>query len=88
MNKHDRVWSLQDAKAKFSEVVRRAQTEGPQTVTVHGKPAVTISATDQQVPLGRKLTGNDIVAALSAGPPFEIELPERPKDMTFRDVDV
>ena len=38
MNKHTRnVWSLQEAKAKFSEVVERAQTEGPQTVTVHGK---------------------------------------------------
>ena len=37
MNKHARVWSLQEAKAKFSEVVRRARTEGPQTVTVHGK---------------------------------------------------
>lgn len=44
MNKHTRVWSLQEAKAKFSEVVRRAQTEGPQMVTVHGKEAVTISA--------------------------------------------
>ncbi|MGQ0484444.1 MAG: type II toxin-antitoxin system prevent-host-death family antitoxin [Hyphomicrobiales bacterium] len=44
MNKHSRVWSLQEAKAKFSEVVRRAQAEGPQTVTVHGKAAVTITA--------------------------------------------
>jgi prevent-host-death family protein len=46
MNKNTRVWSLQEAKAKFSEVVRRAQTEGPQMVTVHGKEAVTISAVD------------------------------------------
>lgn len=44
MNKHTRIWSLQEAKAKFSEVVKRAQTEGPQTVTVHGKPAVEIAA--------------------------------------------
>ena len=29
MNKHTRIWSLQEAKAKFSEVVKRAQTEGP-----------------------------------------------------------
>ena len=47
MNKHTRVWSLQEAKAKFSEVVRRAQTEGPQTVTVHGKKAVTVSAVNE-----------------------------------------
>ena len=42
MYKHSRVWSLQEAKAKFSEVVRRAQSEGPQTVTVHGRDAVQI----------------------------------------------
>ena len=43
MNKHMR-WSLQDAKARFSEVVRRAVEEGPQHVSVHGKEkAVVIS---------------------------------------------
>ncbi|MFM9973117.1 MAG: type II toxin-antitoxin system Phd/YefM family antitoxin [Beijerinckiaceae bacterium] len=35
-------WKLEDAKAKFSEVVRRAHSEGPQYVTVRGKPAVAI----------------------------------------------
>ena len=51
MNKHTRIWSLQDAKAKFSEVVRLAQTEGPQVVTVHGREAVTItkSTTDSKI---------------------------------------
>ena len=36
------TWKLQDAKARFSEVVRRAQAEGPQRVTIHGKEAVVI----------------------------------------------
>ena len=36
------IWKLEDAKAKFSEVVRRAHSEGPQYVTVRGKPAVAI----------------------------------------------
>ena len=36
------AWKLEDAKAKFSEVVRRAQAEGPQYVTVRGKPSVAI----------------------------------------------
>jgi len=39
------TWKLQDAKARFSEVVRRAQSEGPQRVTVHGKDAVMVIAT-------------------------------------------
>jgi prevent-host-death family protein len=38
-------WQLQDAKNRFSEVVKRARDEGPQTVTVHGqRAAVVISA--------------------------------------------
>jgi antitoxin (DNA-binding transcriptional repressor) of toxin-antitoxin stability system len=33
-------WQLQQAKAKFSELVQKAIGEGPQTVTRHGKPTV------------------------------------------------
>jgi prevent-host-death family protein len=36
------TWKLQDAKARFSEVVRRARAGGPQHVTVHGEEAVVI----------------------------------------------
>lgn len=35
-------WQLQEAKNKFSEVVRKATEEGPQTVTKHGKDSVVI----------------------------------------------
>lgn len=35
-------WKLQDAKARFSEVVRRARAGKPQHVTVHGKEAVVV----------------------------------------------
>ena len=38
------TWRLQDAKARFSELVRRARDEGPQRVTVHGRPAVIVVA--------------------------------------------
>jgi prevent-host-death family protein len=37
-------WQLQDAKARLSEVVRRALTQGPQRVTVRGAPAVLVIA--------------------------------------------
>jgi prevent-host-death family protein len=40
----DGTWTLAGAKARFSEVVDRAQT-GPQTITRNGKPsAVVVSA--------------------------------------------
>ena len=37
-------WKLQDAKARFSEVVERALHGGPQIVTRHGENAVVIVA--------------------------------------------
>jgi prevent-host-death family protein len=37
-------WKLQDAKARFSEVVERALHDGPQIVTRHGENAVVIVA--------------------------------------------
>src|SRR5258707_3399901 len=33
-------WQLQDAKARFSELFRRARSEGPQLITRQGKEAV------------------------------------------------
>ncbi len=42
-----RPWKLQDAKARFSEVVRRARAEGPQRVTYRGKDAVVVIAVEE-----------------------------------------
>src|SRR5260370_37143159 len=40
-------WEQQEAKAKFSELIRRARGEGPQLVTTRGgKPVVIIAADD------------------------------------------
>lgn len=40
-----KTWALQDAKAHFSEVVRRANEDGPQIVTYRGtEKAVVVSA--------------------------------------------
>jgi len=36
------TWKLQDAKAQFSELVRRARAGEPQHVTLHGKEAVVV----------------------------------------------
>jgi antitoxin Phd len=49
---HD--WQLQEAKARFSEVVRRALADGPQTVTKQGKDAVVVVAADEFQRLKRR----------------------------------
>ena len=94
MNHHSRTWPLQEAKAKFSELVRRAQTEGPQTVTVHGEPSVLVTAIKAEPrliagkykPTG---TGLDLVRALQACPYPDFEIPERPDDSgPMREIDL
>ncbi len=35
-------WQLQDAKARLSEVVKKAGQEGPQHITLHGEPAAVV----------------------------------------------
>ena len=37
-------WQLQTAKARFSEVFRKARTEGPQLITRQGKEGVVMPA--------------------------------------------
>lgn len=43
----DRGWKLEDAKARFSEVVRLACNEGPQRVSVRGKDAVVVMSVEE-----------------------------------------
>lgn len=71
-------WQLQDAKAKFSEVVERAMREGPQTVTRHGRDAVVIvDAAEFEKLRARRLS---LKEALMSGPDGEFELPVRRAD--------
>ena len=35
-------WQLQEAKNRLSEVVRKARSEGPQVITLHGSAAVVV----------------------------------------------
>jgi prevent-host-death family protein len=37
------VWKMRDARARFAEVVRRAQAGEPQRITLHGKEAVIVA---------------------------------------------
>jgi antitoxin Phd len=78
MNHHSKTWPLQEAKAKFSELVRLAQSDGPQTVTVHGQPAVVISKAPVLPKDVSKLTGADFIEAMRKGPLFDFEIPPRP----------
>ncbi len=40
-------WQIQQAKARFSEMAKRARTEGAQTVTRHGKAVAVLVSLEE-----------------------------------------
>ena len=58
-------WKLEDAKNRFSELVRRARSEGPQLVTRHGRKAVVILSAEEYEKLAEP---GDLVTFLKTSP--------------------
>lgn len=79
-------WRLQDAKARFSELVRKVRSEGPQHVTVHGRDEVVVVAADEFRRLKGSVTGRALVDAMQASPHRELELAPKRAPMPVRDV--
>lgn len=66
-------WQLQTAKAQFSEVFRRARTEGPQHVTKAGKEEVVILSKEEfEMLLARQ--ANNIVDFFRSSPLMGLDL--------------
>ena len=40
-------WQMQDAKARLSEVVKRAERDGPQDITLHGRSVAVVLSRDR-----------------------------------------
>lgn len=81
-------WALQDAKARFSELVRRASSEGPQHVTVHGHEQVVVVAADEYQRLAGSRTGAELVAALQASPHRDVDIEPPRLPLPVRAVDL
>lgn len=43
---HDPVWSVAEAKSRFSQVIDQART-GPQTITRNGRPAAVLVSVEE-----------------------------------------
>ncbi len=63
-------WQLQEAKQRFSEVVRRARSEGPQVVTRHGVPEVAVISIEQLHAM--QGTKDNLKAFLESSPDFDL----------------
>jgi antitoxin Phd len=71
-------WQIQEAKTRFSELIERAYTEGPQTITRHGaERAVVLSVEDYHALAAYK---PDFKAYLLGGPKVDDFPVERDRD--------
>ena|SRR5258708_3192031 len=83
-------WQIQSAKARFSEVFRRARTEGPQRITRQGKEGVVMLAEEQcEQLLGKSHQPKNLVQFFRQSPLVGVDLdlerdrdPERDTDLT------
>jgi prevent-host-death family protein len=65
---------LQDAKARFSELVRRVRSDGPQRVTVHGRDEVVVISAEEIRRLKGDPTGESLIAAMQASPYRDVDI--------------
>jgi len=70
-------WQLQDAKARFSELIDDTLEKGPQVVTRRGIEAAVVVSVDEWKKLKeeKRLTWKEVL--LGEGPRFEIPLAKR-----------
>lgn len=66
-------WQLQQAKNRLSEVVRKATSEGPQTITLRGDAAVVVVAADHYARLIRR-PNDRLVDFLRKSPLADVDL--------------
>jgi prevent-host-death family protein len=81
-------WPLQDAKARFSELVRKAQQEGPQHITVHGRDSVVVVSEAEFARLTGGRSGQQLVDLLASSPLQDVEIEHAPIRGPVRDVDL
>jgi prevent-host-death family protein len=85
LNMHN-SWPLQDAKARLSELVRKAQETGPQRVTIHGRDAVIVMSINEFERLQPALSGLDLISTLQSSPLIDVEFERLSVNSSVRDV--
>jgi prevent-host-death family protein len=84
-----RVWQLQTAKNRFSEVVELARTEGPQIVTRRGREAVVVVEVDRYRELvGERRPARSFTEHLLSAPKLKGGLTTERRRDTGRKVDL
>ena len=69
---------MQEAKARFSELIKRAETEGPQTITSHGRSVAVVLSREAFERLSG--SGSSLVDFIRQSPLYGIEEIEFERD--------
>jgi len=70
-------WPVQDAKARFSELLEKSISEGPQIVTKRGVEAAVLVPIEQWRRLQERARPTLKELLLAPEPRFEMEIPDR-----------
>jgi antitoxin Phd len=81
-------WKLEDAKARFSEVVRLAREHTPQRITVRGEDAVVIISAQEFAKLLPLLEQPSLHALLSQSPLSQIDFDPKRIQSPVRDIEL
>jgi antitoxin Phd len=85
----DDSWQIQSAKARFSEVFRRARTEGPQRITRQGKEGVIMVSEEQFDRLvGKSRQPKNIVDFFRQSPLMGLKLDRKRDSSPARRIDL
>jgi antitoxin Phd len=82
------AWKLQDAKARFSQLVREALAHGPQRVTLHGKDAVVILSAEAYGRLAPAAAQPSLHVLLSRSPLRDLDFEHGSVRSPVRDVEL
>ncbi|MDA8171666.1 MAG: type II toxin-antitoxin system Phd/YefM family antitoxin [Nitrospiraceae bacterium] len=81
-----RTWQLQEAKARLSEVIKRASKEGPQTITMRGEPTAVVISKDEYKQL--KHPKGSFVDFMRKSPLYGVDLYLKREQTLTREADV
>jgi prevent-host-death family protein len=81
------TWQLQEAKARLSELIRKAAKDGPQKITVHGTDVAVVISSDEYQRLKRPRSS--FVKFMRVSPLYGVKLDlRRDQTSTRGDVDL
>ncbi|MBB3590340.1 prevent-host-death family protein [Rhizobium sp. BK529] len=72
-----RQWQVQDAKARFSEMLDASLEEGPQLVSKRGEPKAVLISVDEWERLKQRARPTAKEVLLAPEPRFELDIPPR-----------